>query len=314
MPEQEDTFPHHQKLTVTIPRRRGKPVRVATLHPSESTASSRPRLRSASTRKKSTAGLSAVREKYGRGGDWKRGAFRELHGLIRCLFCASNPSPNPSLRRRATLNRLPDAAMRHLRDSCVHFEESEMYKKYREESGRTRGGRMSRSEIVAQVVKEDEKIAVALVFCRRDRAHRKRSEELKTSPLGVEEKLGRHAVLCKAEDCECCPHPSFSEWLSGVSKEEDVKTEEEEERPKEGRKKKKRKLKHTVPGQLVHIKQEGEDWDIPAMTGQTSLKSVARKAVKEGNQKRSLKRKAPEDDDALEDEAEVAVLLEQILV
>ena len=88
-------------------------------------------------------------------------------------------------------------------------------------------------------------MAVAEVFCRRDRDHRKRCAEVGMVPEDVEEKLGRYALLCKAEECECCPHPSFSECIAGVRSEEvRVKEEEEEEEaPKERKKKKKNKKK-----------------------------------------------------------------------
>ncbi|KAM5540896.1 hypothetical protein V8D89_005540 [Ganoderma adspersum] len=318
MPKQEDPSPQREKLTVTIPHRRKSTRltalrRATTLHPSEkSTASSRPGLRSAGMQKKtkSTTALGVAREHYARETYWKRAAFTQLHGRIRCLFCA--PHPPVTLKARGTMNRLPDAAVRHLRESCAHFEGSGMYRRYRD-GGRCGGGRrgkLSKKEIVAEVVRDDEKVAVAEVFCRRDRAHRKRCAELGLSPEDVEEKLGRHALLCKAEECECCPHPSFSECLEGVNNEEVEEEEEEEEAPKE-RKKKKRKLKDTVPGQLVRIKQEEEDLDIQDIL-QTSWRSAASEAENEEAQEGSLKRKVPEDDEGLEEEAEVDILLKQI--
>ena len=264
-----------------------------------------------------------AREQYGRDTDWKRAAFAQLHGRIRCLFCATRPPRSSSKlqsHRTRTLHRLPDAAARHLRNACAHFEGSEMYRRYRYgdreggASGRRLGEMLSKKEIVGRVVREDEKVAVAEVFCRRDREHRKRCAEVGMVPEDVEERLGRYALLCKAEECECCPHPSFSECIAGVRSEEvKVKEEEEEEEPpKERKKKKKRKLKQSVPGQLVYIKQEEEDLDIRDIL-QISRKYSESEAENEEVRGGSMKRKLPDDDDEeLDEEAEVDILLKQI--
>ncbi len=304
----QDPPPQPQTLTLTIPRRRKSArfasLRPASLRPSDPAADPRPRTRSAGTKKKGTgtSALGVAREHYARTTDWKRRAFTKLHGRIRCVFCL--PHPSASIQPRGTFNRLPDAAARHLREVCAHFEGSGMYERYRRGVG---GRRLSKKEIVARAVKDREKIAVAQVFCRKDKGHKKRCAELGLTPLDVEERLERHAVLCKAEECECCPHPSFSEYLAKVD--EDAKKEEEDRKNILKERKKKRKLKHAVPGQLVHIKEEEEDLGVPELL-QTSLKSAARTGNKEGRERR-LKRKVPEPDEELEElEVEVAVLLE----
>ena len=91
-----------------------------------------------------------------------------------------------------------------------------------------------------------------------------------------------------------------------------VKEEEEAEETPRERKKKKRKLKQTVPGQLVYIKQEEEDLDIRDML-QMSPKYSESEAENEEFRGGSMKRKLPDDDDEeLDEEAEVDILLKQI--
>ena len=46
------------------------------------------------------------------------------------------------------------------------------------------------------------------------------------SPTNVEARLARHAVLYKLEDCECCPHPLWSDYLTKAKEEGERKKEE----------------------------------------------------------------------------------------
>lgn len=148
------------------------------------------------------------REEYARKTDWERHVFTSLHGEIRCLFCPPVPS---GVKVRGSIHRLPDAAARHLRDWCPYFETSDVYKRVREENPNIE---LSKKEVVARLVKQYEKIAVAQVFCRNKEEYVKKCAELQMSPANVELKLGRHAMLFKAEDCACCPHPSWTEWAA----------------------------------------------------------------------------------------------------
>ncbi|KAI0770394.1 hypothetical protein C8Q74DRAFT_1369566 [Fomes fomentarius] len=148
------------------------------------------------------------RQEYARKTDWERHVFTSLHGEIRCLFC---PPVSSGVKVRGTIHRLPDAAARHLRDWCPYFERSDVYKRVSEENPNVE---LSKKEVVARVVKQYEKIAVAQVFCRNNEEYVKKCAELQMSPANVESKLGRHAMLFKVEDCACCPHPSWTEWVA----------------------------------------------------------------------------------------------------
>ncbi|KAI0683074.1 hypothetical protein C8Q76DRAFT_320412 [Earliella scabrosa] len=148
---------------------------------------------------------------YGRKTDWERHAFSRLHGELRCIFCPAIPV---GVKPQGKVHRLPDAAARHLRDSCRYFEGSELYKKY--------GGgdaNVSKKEVVARMVRQYEKIAIAQVYCRREEGHVARCAAIEMTPLLVEAKLGRHAALYKVGDCECCPLPRWSEYLARAEQE-----------------------------------------------------------------------------------------------
>ena len=284
----KDPPPQDQK-----PSRRAS-LSPATLHPSKAAA-----VKTSIRKSKNKSVLGVAREHYTRKTDWRRGAFTKLHGQIRCLFCALHPS----LQSRGTLHRLPDAAARHLRECCAYFEGSEMYARYRKTlsaDGGERGGWPSKQEIVARVVKDYEKVAVAQVFCRKGKTHKKRCAELGLEPLDVEERLERHAVLYKAEECGCCPHPLFEECLAKVK--EGAKKDKKDD----NKNKKKRQLKQTVPGQLVRIKEEEQE---DALLGLLDIPYGSASSGDEEGQEHMIKRKVVEHDE--EEEEEVAALLKR---
>ncbi|RPD56144.1 hypothetical protein L227DRAFT_603174 [Lentinus tigrinus ALCF2SS1-6] len=167
---------------------------------------------------------------YTRKTDRDRQAFTTLHGDIRCIFC---PITSRASKPRGTIHRLPDAAARHLREFCAHFEKSHVYQQHRGADPS-----LSKKDIVARLVRQYEKIAVAQVHCRQNADYRRRCAALGLSPANVESRLARHAVLYKIEDCECCPLPRYSKYLASLGKSEDTmsgETKKQKKRTKQPR-------------------------------------------------------------------------------
>ena len=163
---------------------------------------------SSSSSKSATKASGSTRLSYTRRTDRNRHAFTTLHGDIRCIFC---PIPSGGPKPRGTIHRLPDAAARHLREFCAHFEKSHVYQQHHGADPS-----LSRKDIVARLVRQYEKITVAQVHCRQNEDYKRRCAALGLSPANVESRLARHAVLYKIEDCECCPLPWYSKYLQSL--------------------------------------------------------------------------------------------------
>ncbi|EJF61007.1 hypothetical protein DICSQDRAFT_180986 [Dichomitus squalens LYAD-421 SS1] len=244
-------------------------------------------------------GLEMGPGRYARKTDWERRAFTALHGMIRCLFCP----PEDGLKPRGTIHRLPDAATRHLRETCPRFEQSELYRRHRSKS--KGGAPLTKAQIVGRVVREYEKVAVVQVFCRRDEGYRRRCAELGLSPANVEARLARHAILYKIEDCECCPHPLWSEYLAKARE-----GQQQQRKEKKGRKEKKKggkgggKDEAAVEREGGVKKEENEDVVIPVAFPKRRREFV--KGRSQDTKGRTLKRSLSDVD---EEESEVNLVL-----
>ncbi|KAI0718215.1 hypothetical protein C8T65DRAFT_827727 [Cerioporus squamosus] len=205
---------------------------------------------------------------YSRRTDYERRAFTSLHGDIRCIFCPVVSGVRPG----GTIHRLPDAAQRHLRDFCAHFEKSHAYQKHR-------AAGLSKEDIVSRLVRHYEKIAVAQVHCRQNEDYRRRCAALGLSPANVESKLARHAELYKIEDCDCCPLPSYSKYLASHEIAQDTKSAGEKGKG-EGKRPKATKSKEAL-GKRREVIEISDDDDAVVECGE--VVEVNREDVKTGD-------------------------------
>ncbi|OJT09958.1 hypothetical protein TRAPUB_13556 [Trametes pubescens] len=127
--------------------------------------------------------------------------LQNVHGPIWCLFCTETaPAPEGD----SQFSRVKDSPKRHLLNNCQSFKASRYYQR------KVRQG-MTHERVVEAAVNE-KKTAGSIIRCPNDTIQKLRLAKANLAHAEVLYELSRLSTVFKADNCDCCDLPLYSEF------------------------------------------------------------------------------------------------------